>query len=73
MSGHFLTIFEFIIALILHFLALIRIGLIFKHKIARKKELAPFLICLLINWIIVCSLLIPYEGYGIAVWRPIDG
>ncbi|KAF7634220.1 hypothetical protein Mgra_00006398 [Meloidogyne graminicola] len=65
MSGQFLTIFEFIIAFILHFSSLVRIGLIFKHKITKKKDMAFFLICLLLNWSIVCILLIPYECYGI--------
>nr|CAD2149361.1 unnamed protein product [Meloidogyne enterolobii] len=72
MSGQFLTIFEFLIAFLLHSAALVRIGLIFKHKIDKKKEMAPFLVCLLINWTFVCTLLIPYEGYGIAVWRPVE-
>uniref|UniRef100_A0A914MWT1 Uncharacterized protein n=1 Tax=Meloidogyne incognita TaxID=6306 RepID=A0A914MWT1_MELIC len=72
MSGQFLTIFEFLIAFLLHSAALVRIGIIFKQKIERKKEMAPFLVCLLINWTFVCTLLIPYEGYGIAVWRPVE-
>jgi hypothetical protein len=73
MSGYLLNLAEFSIASLFHLMALIRIGLIFRYKMKAQKEIAPFLMALLFNWTLVCVLILPYEVYGIAVWRPVDG
>jgi hypothetical protein len=72
MTGYILNPIEFSLALFFHIISLIRLIMIFSYKMKTQKEIAPFMLTLLINWMVVCILVLPYEVYSVLTWRPVS-
>jgi hypothetical protein len=73
MSGSYLVLTEFVLAFLFHSISIGRIVMILKNKFKTHRETSLYFMALLINWLIVALLLLPYEGNGIAIWRPQTG
>ena len=73
MSGSYLVLTEFVLAFLFHSISIGRILLILKAKFTTQRETSIYFLALLLNWLVVALLLLPYEGYGISVWRPLQG
>uniref|UniRef100_A0A1I8BHH7 G_PROTEIN_RECEP_F1_2 domain-containing protein n=1 Tax=Meloidogyne hapla TaxID=6305 RepID=A0A1I8BHH7_MELHA len=73
MSGSYLVLAEFVIALVFHSISVYRILMILYTKFQSQKAFSLYFMALLVNWLITSSLLIPYEVYSAIVWRPQPG
>uniref|UniRef100_A0A915N2F2 G protein-coupled receptor n=1 Tax=Meloidogyne javanica TaxID=6303 RepID=A0A915N2F2_MELJA len=70
MSGSYLVLTEFVLALVFHSICVYRIVMLLYTKYQSQKAFSLYFMALLINWLITSSLLIPYEVYSAIVWRP---
>lgn len=73
MSGFYLVLTEFVLAFLFHSISIGRILLILKAKFTTQRDTSLYFFALLLNWLVAALLLLPYEGYGISVWRPLQG
>lgn len=59
-------------AAVLHLLAVVRLTVFLRRVSKKRDKVSPFLIAMLVNWLILCLLILPYEIYGVVTWRPND-